>query len=57
MLLIEKFGCDPNAVTKSDESLLHYTCRYDHNNIVMLLIEKYGYDPNAVTKSGESLLH
>ena len=56
-LLIEKYGCDPNAVTKRYEGLLHFACRYDHIDVIKLLIEKYGCDPNAVTKSNESLLH
>jgi ankyrin repeat protein len=56
-ILIEKYGCDPNMVTNSNQSLLHYACLYGHIDIVTLLIEKYGYDPNVVTKSGESPLH
>ena len=48
-MLIEKYSCDPNVVTKRGESLLHYACRYHHIDIVILLIEKYGCDPNVVT--------
>jgi hypothetical protein len=56
-MLIEKYGCDPNVVTKSGESVLYYACRYGHINIVKLLIENYGCDPNVVTRNDESLLH
>jgi ankyrin repeat protein len=45
------------VVTKSDENVLYYACRYGRIDIVKLLIEKYGCDPNVVTKSNESLLH
>ena len=46
-------------MNNSNESLLHYACRYGHIDIVKLLIDKYGCDPNVVTKSDqfESLLH
>jgi ankyrin repeat protein len=56
-MLIEKYGCDPNVVTRSDECPLHYACRCGHIDVVKLLIEKYGCNPNVVTKNGESLLH
>ena len=56
-MFIEKYGCDPNVVTKSNQSLLHYACQYDQIDVVKLLIEKYGCDPIVVTNSGESLLH
>ena len=56
-MLIERYGCDPNVVTKSKLSLLHYACHYGHVDVIKLLIEKYGCDPNAVTESNESLLH
>ena len=56
-IFIEKYGGDPNIVTKSGESLLHYACRYGHTDIVTLLIERYGCDPNVVTESDESPLH
>ena len=56
-ILIERYGCDPNMVTESNQSLLHYACQYEHIDIVTLLIEKYGCDPNVVTESNESLLH
>jgi ankyrin repeat protein len=44
-MLIEKYGCDPNVVTKSDEGLLHYACRYGHINIVKYLINKHHLNP------------
>ena len=56
-ILIEKYGCDPNVVTKSGESPLYYACRYGHINVVKLLFEKYNCDPNIVNKSNQSLLH
>ena len=57
MLLIEKYGCDPNAVTNSDKSLLHYVCRCGHIDVAKLLIEEYGCDPKVRTKSNQTLLH
>ena len=56
-ILIEKYGCDPNVVTKSGESILHYACRYGYIDAVKLLIEKYGCDPKVRTKSNQTLLH
>jgi ankyrin repeat protein/signal recognition particle receptor subunit beta len=56
-MFIEKYGCVPNVVTDSNQSLLHYACRGGHIDTVMLLIEKYGCDPNVVTISDESPLH
>jgi ankyrin repeat protein len=56
-MLIEKYGCDPNVVTKRNEGLLHYACQYGHINVITLLIEKYGCNPNVVTNNDESLLH
>ena len=56
-MLIEKYRCDPNVVTKDRLSVLHFACKYGHIDIVTLLIENYGCDPNVVTESNESLLH
>jgi ankyrin repeat protein len=56
-MLIEEYGCDPNVVTKRDESLLHYACLYGHIDVIKLLIGRYGCNPNVVTKNDESLLH
>ena len=56
-VLIEKYGCDRNVKTKSNESPLHYACQCGRIDVIELLIEKYGCDPNVVTKNNESLLH
>ena len=57
VILIEKYGCNPSMVSKSDESPLHYACQYGHIDVVKLLIEKYHCNPHVVTVDGESLLH
>jgi ankyrin repeat protein len=46
--LVERYGCNPNVMTKSNQSLLHYACLYGRIGVVMLLIEKYGCDPNIM---------
>ena len=47
-MLIEKYGCDPNMTTKSDESLLHYACQCDicdNIDVVKYLINKHHLNP------------
>ena len=47
-MLIEKYGCDPNMTTKSDESLLHYACQCDtcdNIDVVKYLVNKYHLNP------------
>ena len=57
-LFIEKYGCDPNVRTRSqNQSVLHYACQYGHIDIVTLLIETYGCDPNVRDGKHKSVLH
>jgi ankyrin repeat protein len=50
-MLIEKYGCDPNKVTKSGESVLHYACQCDKTDdcgnidVVKYLINKHHLNP------------
>ena len=50
-VLIEKYGCDPNVMTKNDESLLHYACQCDsidacgNIDVVKYLINKQHLNP------------
>ena len=44
-LLIEEYGGDPNVVTKSNESLLHYACLYGDTQIAEYLITKHHLNP------------
>ena len=44
-LFIEKYGCDPNVKTKSNESLLHYACQYGSIDIVKYLINEKHLNP------------
>ena len=37
-LLIEKCGCDPNVMTESNESLMHYACQYGDIDVQSLLV-------------------
>ena len=50
-MLIEKYGCDPNVVTKSHKNLLHYACQCDSIDacgsidVVKYLINKQHLNP------------
>ena len=44
-ILTEKYGCDPNVVTKSNESLLHYARQCGHVDVVKYLINKQHLNP------------
>ena len=44
-MLIERYGCDPNVVTKRNQSPLHYACRYGHIDVVKYLINKQHLNP------------
>ena len=44
-LLIEKYGCDPNVTTKSNQSVLHYACQCGHIDIVKYLINEQHMNP------------
>ena len=44
-VLIEKYGCDPNVMTKSNQSLLHYACRDGHVDVIKYLINKHHLKP------------
>ena len=47
-MLIEKYGCDPNVVTKTAESLLHYACQCDNIDVVKYLINEQHLNPLIV---------
>ena len=44
-LLIERYGCDPNVTTKSNQSVLHYACLYGNIDIVEYLINEQHMNP------------
>ena len=43
--LIEQFGCNPNVMTRSNQSPLHYACRYGHIDVVEYLINEQHSNP------------